>query len=756
MKDFLSKAARLNDASREDTTSIGAPTAAASKMYPSGKTIHYLIAMLSKKNNATFLRDLTNDKHGILAHLLSTLLLVLDEMSMITKDMVGKVDERFRSVKDQADAFFGKIPFIFIVGDFRQLGPGVGGVKSTIMYAIIKGKKDDLFNDMLRSFRRKVLIESPRAEDDAWQQKLVHTLNNVTYPITADLLRESCQFCLPPLSVADELILDSSGKSTNSTPRRDPVPHPQCTHLHYLNPTIVRSMPELVKAPVIYPGHLANDSTMLTRLKILAEYLNVPVLRWPLPAVSEAFEDDINAMHADGTALQFPQLFGYYVQGMPVKINFNASQEAGVVNGTSATLHALCPFDYDGFERHLAIVRQEQPGNSLAGVVIDISTPLGVYLTCPSANGEFSEPGMVYLLSIPSGVDKIKRDKPPVNVSISKKHKKVLRVYNPDYNSGLGGTPYVFQGETLFFGNGVDVNFSLGNPLTLAFLVVALTRVKESKRCFLMPFCKVKNPFEKLLLLRHPDEWFIWNNAYDSDGVFQWSLVKPIEELISLTPPGAQQKSVRPLIVKNKQKPVTTISQPFSILAPPIVQLTRAETLSSNVVRMPPPQVGFQQPVTTSVPQPVTRSVQRPVTLSPIITTTAIKRKRIDRGDATPPSLSFEFTATTTETSSGLVASSSSGSGGSSATMQQQSEATTAENEATFLSPTASALMYNNVPQSFSLTASSSSSLRRHNTNGIENLGNTCYLAVVVQVIFSSFSISFCFILLLNCISNEI
>jgi hypothetical protein len=738
---------RLNDASRGDTTAIGAPTAAASKMYPTGKTIHYLIGMLSKKNNATFLRDLTNDKHGILELLLLTLLLVLDEMSMITKDMVGKVDERFRSVKQELDEFFGKIPFVFIVGDFRQLGPGVGGVKSTIMYAIIKGKKEDPFNNMLRTFRRKVLIESPRAEDDAWQQKLVHTLNNVTYPITADLLRESCEFCLPALSsVTEEPTLDSSGMFTNNTQRRYPIPHAQCTHLHYLNPTIVRSMPELVKAPVIYPGHLANDSTMLSRLKIFAEYWNVPVLRWPLPAASEAFEEDINAMHADGTALHFPQLFGYYVQGLPVKINFNASQEVGVVNGTSATLHALCPFDYEGFERHLAIVRQQQPDNSLAGVVIDIATPLGVYLTCPTAYGEFSEPGMVCLLSIPSGVDKIKRDKPPVNVSISKKHKKVLRVYNPGYNSGLGGTPYVFQGETLFDGNGVDVNFSLGNPLTLAFLVVALTRVKESKRCFLMPFCKVKNPFEKLLLLRHPDEWFIWNNAYDSDGVFQWSLVKPIEELISLTPPGARQKSVRPLIVKkNKQNLVTTVPQPLSILAPPRVQLTIDELLSSNVARMPPPQGGFQQLVTKSVPQPVTSSVhQQPVAMSPINTTTAIKRKRIDRGDATPPSLSFDFT-TTTETLSGMVASSSSsssssssgsgsGSGGSSAITQQQSKAITIDNEGTCFSPIASSLMFNNVPPRFPLTASSSSP-RRQNTNGIENLGNTCYLAVVVQVI---------------------
>jgi hypothetical protein len=214
-----------------------------------------------------------------------------------------------------------------------------------------------------------------------------------------------------------------------------------------------------------------------------------------------------------------------------------------------------------------------------------------------------------------------------------------------------------------------------------------------------MPFCKVKNPFEKLLLLRHPDEWFIWNNAYDSDGVFQWSLVKPIEELISLTPPGARQKSVRPLIVKkNKQNLVTTVPQPLSILAPPRVQLTIDELLSSNVARMPPPQGAFQQPVTRSVQQPATK-----------------KRSRSNRGDDSSPCPSFDdFTATTSETLSGMVAHSGSVYSGVSSAITQ--------------------------PVGFVTSSSLTYSVK-----GIQNLGNTCYLAVVVQVLLLSFLIFFGF-----------
>jgi hypothetical protein len=73
---------------------------------------------------------------------------------------------------------------------------------------------------------------------------------------------------------------------------------------------------------------------------------------------------------------------------------FNAKLEVCVVNGSPGTFYSLlCPIDRKDFDFRIAIARREQPNNCLAGIVIDIDdTPLGVYLTCPDAVGEFSKP----------------------------------------------------------------------------------------------------------------------------------------------------------------------------------------------------------------------------------------------------------------------------------------------------------------------------------------------------------------------------
>jgi hypothetical protein len=141
--------------------------------------------------------------------------------------------------------------------------------------------------------------------------------------------------------------------------------------------------------------------------------------------------------------------------------------------------------------------------------------------------------------------------------------------------------------------------------------------------------------------------------------------------------------------------------------APARVQLTTDESRSSTVVaRMPPPQGAFQQPVTRS-------PVQQSVTLSPIILTTATnkKRPRRNRGADSSPCPSVDFTATTTETLSGMVGYSGSGSSGSG------------------YSGVSSSITQ---PDWFVKSDSLFSSVK-----GIENIGNTCYLAVAVQVFFS-------------------
>ena len=559
---------RRYDQMRTDIVGIAAPTAAASGLFDTGKTIHALVGLISTKDNAFFARELDNDPTGIKEKIFYMLMLLLDEMSMITMALIMAIDARFQQVK-KTKRFMGNIPFIFIVGDFRQLCPGVGGIKSTIMNGCLTGK--DPFHEVLRSFKRMVLVGNPRADKDPWQQKLLESLNNETYPITVSLLRESCEFCLP--------IEANAGDNHSSRQRIYPIPHKQCTHLHFLNPSMVRARPEFLRAPVIYPGHNGQYTTLLVRLQVFAESINVPVFRWRLPAATPQSAEKINALHEEGNAIQFPQLFGYYVQDLPIKVNFNANLDARVVNGSPGTLYSLCPIDRDDFDSKIATVRRDQPNNCLAGIVIDIDTPLGVYLTCPEAVGEFSKPGMVCLLSNPTGSDVVKRNKKPINLSKGKKWSTYVRVFNSGYNSGLGGTGYAFEGQTLPHGNGVDLNFTKGIKITLAFLIVALSRVERALDCFIMPFSEVKNPTEELLLIRHPNEWFIWNNSYDENGVFQKSLIKPIAELIQLKL-LLGKKSPRPTIF---QVPSTIFSKPL-----PATQQHQQLSNSSSVVSAQP------------------------------------------------------------------------------------------------------------------------------------------------------------------------
>lgn len=612
---------------------IAAPTAAASGLFDTGKTIHALIGLISTKENAFHARDLDNDPNGIKENIFNILMLLLDEMSMITIALLMAIDERFQQIK-KLMMFMGNIPFIFIVGDFRQLCPGVGGVKSTIMSGCLTGKGP--FYEVLRSFKRMVLEGNPRADKDPWQQKLLESLNNDTYPITAELLRESCSFCLPTEATEE-------GGNYNSLQRRYPIPHKQCTHFHFLNPGMVRAKPEILRAPVIYPGHNATHTTMLCRLQVFAESTNVPVFRWRLPPASPKYSAKINAIHEEGNALQFPELFGYYVQDLPIKVNFNANLAARVVNGSRGSLYSLCPVDREDFDVKVATVRKEQPNKCLAGVVIDIDTPLGVYLTCPDALGEFSQPGMICFLSNPSGSDILKRKKKSINLSKGKKFSTHVNVFNPGYYSGLSGTGYAFQGQTLPQGNGLDLNYTKGIKITLAFLNVAMSRVERAMDCFIMPFSEVKNPREELLLIRHPDEWFIWNNAYDKNGIFQKSLIKPIAELIALKPVRGK-KSPRPTILQVR---ATTSSNTL-----PAIQQTQQQFNSTSVVLAQP------------------------------------------------------YTVTSSSNQGGNI------------TQQSSSSALSSS----------SSLLHRVIPSS-----------RSRNNEGIENIGNTCYIAAVVQVMNETF-----------------
>jgi hypothetical protein len=118
---------RRYDRMRTDIVGIAAPTVAASGLFDTGKIIHALIGLILTKKNTFHVRELDNDPTGIKKNIFNMLVLLLDELSMITMGLIMATDEQFQHVK-KSKSFMGNIPFIFKVGDFRQLCPGVGGI----------------------------------------------------------------------------------------------------------------------------------------------------------------------------------------------------------------------------------------------------------------------------------------------------------------------------------------------------------------------------------------------------------------------------------------------------------------------------------------------------------------------------------------------------------------------------------------------------------------------------------------------------
>ena len=328
---------------------------------------------------------------------------------------------------------------------------------------------------------------------------------------------------------------------------RNPVPTRECKHLHYFNKGIAKALPQLINAPVIYPGHSANEVSMVERIVSFAAFNNLPVFRWAKPAFGKKDNQNANMvfnLHNEfsNSAAIYPGLFGYFVQGLPVRINHNASLEGRVVNGTMGTLHSLSPFDITEIDKKVAEAKKRDLSGSVAGTIIDISTPIGVYIDCPTAEECFRN-GKVCFLSDP--VNDVKRRE---TVTLAKKtsstRAKVVVLSDSGYVSALGGTCYSFQGQTMPY-NFFDLNDSHGNPITLAYFLVCISRIKDSMNCFVMPFINEEEQKKKLYALCHPDLWYIWNTAYDENGIFQPDRIKPISELRKKYNPNVN-KPLRP------------------------------------------------------------------------------------------------------------------------------------------------------------------------------------------------------------------
>ena len=471
---------------------ISAPMAVAAQLYATGSTIHTTYGITSDGQ----LLDLKGTARGAETNerCVHNKLTIIDEISAMTADLLKSLNKRVQ-LERQSNALYGGIDAMLIIGDFRQLPPGVG---KGILPSLLRPKDD--VERSLRGFHRTVLCQQERGRLDEWQVELVGKYTNTTntfYPLSdPSLLRSNCEHC------------DAAKQPTR-----------QCRHYHVLSKEDIQRDPRWIDASIININHDAANAVGNAKTQIYAVFKGKPVLKWLLPSLTQKGKNfEVMESLDPAQAHHYNELWGTYVEGLPVRITHNASLEARVVNGTgSCTLIGIRPRDPEALRRLLDTL------DWVPGEVIIIPAPICVTICCPSAMEPFNS-SITFMTDDSHGqrrskkvkLGKLCHDTRAVNVT----------VIGSGYEPAFSGTTYAFQGQTMSMAI-ADFNVHQGVKLTLNHVNVAGSRVTDSLNFRVMPWT-VGTGKDHLHCLRYDDDYLQWVSAYDDHGMFQEKLVVPV------------------------------------------------------------------------------------------------------------------------------------------------------------------------------------------------------------------------------------
>ena len=303
-----------------DRILIAAPTAIASQLYETGTTIHSIAGVCQDTmiKSTTFTRG---------SDLLEATVLILDEMSMIVDSLLEQLFQRLcqcRNVEPNGDPFAG-LSCVILIGDFTQLPPGIGGAKKGIM-GMMLNPVSRLARHLQQDFHATFLLEQERGKGCDWQTELVTNIfrcksSSSIYPITKQLMRTTCDLC------------EAANKPTEG-----------CRHFHTLSKNDFINDPSWYLARQIFITWDAAWAVAVKRMSQFAALNNTCVLRWRLPCYTAKGDNaELYAALPDSIINSIPQLWGYYVPGLPCRIDHNISQYARVCNGSQVTLTSIVP-----------------------------------------------------------------------------------------------------------------------------------------------------------------------------------------------------------------------------------------------------------------------------------------------------------------------------------------------------------------------------------------------------------------------------
>ena len=339
------------------TVLCAAPTGVAASLLTNGRTLHNLLGLrvlpkaVSKAdmNKGFKLSPLSSVKRAqAYQRFRDTMILLIDEVSMVGSFMFGVIDLRLRDIM-QSDLPFGGLGIV-VMGDFFQLA-AVGD--TPLPTAVL--------NAQMQKFAAK----------DA-----KHELAGIS--TTGGFLFEKFRmFKLTQqmrVDVGDQehTKMVESFQSTVGQAPTEKRSFLQALANKYLTPEDVAADPSWATATIVVATNKQRHALLPERIEQYAKQMGVPVLEWiyQTPGSKDLAENEIESL-----AQRYPALRGYFVQGAPSFLTDNVNPSKGFANGTPATMHSVSWADARYTKQIL-----RQMANTTPGQIIRVQVPLSMNL----------------------------------------------------------------------------------------------------------------------------------------------------------------------------------------------------------------------------------------------------------------------------------------------------------------------------------------------------------------------------------------
>jgi hypothetical protein len=476
---------RLRDALGHDAVLVTAPTGKAAALHPGGMTLQAAFHLGIKTNEllaltSTEARDAQHELHDRRS------CLFCDEYGMCEAHVFALTHWRYKQLYPHLAHLPWAGRHVLLFGDPFQLPP-VG--TSLFDVACNDALQDLILRDartLIRRFTQHTLTVVLRARDPFWVAFLRRLCDPLRYPkpLTRDVLQPTCEHC----TFNGQRLPDPDDHEPSEAGCPPLCPH-RCQHFKELNDADVARYPEWRSCKVVAPHNSTVDRFSLVKLRAFARERGQVVIRWRLPLT--ATEDRASAIIGDAEADELPQLFGYFVRGVPVRLSQNANTRVQFAHGSAAVLHSLALAN----PRELASLLRS--GHFGAGDVLTLpEPPAGVfvhlvdlrpdaYQALLRAHAPLDEDGHP-LVALPS-----KLSKPLIrNLEFGKDQHGalVLRAHDPGYVIDLASTIHGVQGDTIQWLT-ADFNEPVGmRAFYLSSVYVSMSRVPYGSRFRVAPW----------------------------------------------------------------------------------------------------------------------------------------------------------------------------------------------------------------------------------------------------------------------------